>query len=87
MSDTPVRDRDSGAPSKRRVRGDGLDLAVYERGDSAAPAIVLVHGYPDSHAVWDLVAAELSSRYHVVTYDVRGADDSDTPRSREGYRL
>lgn len=71
----------------RRVRGDGLDLAVFERGDAAAPTVVLVHGYPDHHAVWDRVASALEDRFHVVAYDVRGAGDSDVPASREGYRL
>ncbi len=37
--------------TSRRVRGAGLDLAVQERGLRGAPTIVLVHGYPDSHAV------------------------------------
>lgn len=70
-----------------RVRGDGLALAVFEHGDRGRPTIVLVHGYPDSHAVWDRVAEALAARFHVVTYDVRGAGDSDVPASREGYRL
>ncbi len=73
--------------TSRRVRGAGLDLAVQERGLRGAPTIVLVHGYPDSHAVWDGVAAALSDRFHVVTYDVRGAGASATPPDREGYRI
>lgn len=70
-----------------RVRGDGLNLAVFERGERGRPTVVLVHGYPDSHVVWDRVAEALEDRYHVVSYDVRGAGDSDVPASREGYRL
>ncbi|GGL37937.1 alpha/beta fold hydrolase [Planomonospora parontospora] len=71
----------------RRIRGDGLDLAVYEQGDPARPTVVLVHGYPDDHRVWDPVAAELAERWHVVSYDVRGAGASDRPRGREPYSL
>ncbi|WP_433188665.1 alpha/beta fold hydrolase [Actinoallomurus sp. CA-150999] len=44
----------------RRIRGDGVDLAVYERG--SGPTVLLVHGYPDTHAVWDGVAARLAGR-------------------------
>lgn len=70
-----------------RVAGDGVDLAVTERGDPSAPTIVLVHGYPDTQAVWDLVAPLLGERFHVVTYDVRGAGASDAPRDRSGYAM
>jgi len=83
----PVQVHESPSPVASRVRGDGLDLAVFEQGDRDAPTILLVHGYPDSHVVWDRVASALSDRFHVVRYDVRGAGASDVPLSREGYRL
>ncbi|MER5639483.1 SDR family oxidoreductase [Kitasatospora sp. NPDC002227] len=66
---------------------DGLPLAVFEQGDPARPTVLLVHGYPDSHVVWDDVAEDLAADHHVVRYDVRGAGESGVPRSREGYRL
>ncbi|MBW8483317.1 SDR family oxidoreductase [Actinomadura parmotrematis] len=71
----------------RRVRGDGVDLAVYEQGDPAAPTLVLLHGYPDTHAVWDGVAGRLAGRFHVVRYDVRGAGASSRPAGRRRYTL
>ncbi|WP_309113553.1 alpha/beta fold hydrolase [Saccharothrix sp.] len=69
------------------VESDGVRLSVYERGDRSAPTVVLVHGYPDTHRVWDAVAAILAEEYHVVTYDVRGAGASGKPRDLAGYRL
>lgn len=66
---------------------DGLKLAVREHGDRANPTLVAVHGYPDDHTVWDGVVAELVDRYHVVTYDVRGAGASQAPHGRSGYHL
>ena len=66
---------------------DGLTLAVRTAGDLSAPTVVLVHGFPDTHAVWDRVATELARTMHVVAYDVRGAGESDVPTGREGYRL
>lgn len=66
---------------------DGLALAVWEHGDPDAPTVVLVHGYPDTHAVWDEVAHDLAADHHVVTYDVRGAGASEVPRDRAGYDL
>ena len=72
---------------RRTVTGDGLDLAVWERGDPAAPTVVLVHGYPDTHVLWDRVAADLGRDHHVVSYDVRGAGESGAPAGQEGYDL
>jgi pimeloyl-ACP methyl ester carboxylesterase len=69
------------------VRGDGVELAVQERGDTGHPTALLVHGYPDTQAVWEPVAAHLAGRFHVVTYDVRGAGASTTPRGTEPYRF
>lgn len=73
---------------KRQVTTtDGVTLAVQESGDASLPTIVLVHGYPDDHTVWSGVVRELAHRFHVVTYDVRGAGASGRPRGRSAYRL
>ncbi|MER6360911.1 SDR family oxidoreductase [Kitasatospora sp. NPDC001527] len=75
-------------PTRRRtVHSGGLPLAVHEQGDPSAPTVLLVHGYPDTHAVWDDVAADLARDHHVVRYDVRGAGASGVPADRAGYRL
>jgi pimeloyl-ACP methyl ester carboxylesterase len=71
----------------RRVRGAGLSLAVTERGERGRATVVCLHGFPDTGAVWDLVAENLAEDVHVVTYDVRGAGASDTPPTRAGYAL
>lgn len=75
--------------STRTVRGDGVDLCVYEWGaqDRAVPVILLVHGYPDNARVWNRLAPLLARNYRVVAYDVRGAGRSDHPRAVAAYRL
>jgi len=72
---------------ERRVRGAGLSLFVTEYGERGRPTVVLVHGFPDTSAVWGPVADRLGSDLHVVAYDVRGAGRSDAPAAREGYAL
>ncbi|MDE0803685.1 MAG: alpha/beta fold hydrolase [Acidimicrobiales bacterium] len=65
-------------------------LALYERGEPTPdrPSIVMVHGWPDSHAVWDLVADRLHAEgHHVVTYDVRGVGDSTPALVHRPYTL
>lgn len=82
---------------------DGLNLAVYEQGPEQGPdqgadqgpeqgpepaeTIVLVHGYPDDHTVWDGVADILARDFHVVRYDVRGQGASAAPATTGGYAL
>lgn len=75
----------AGTVRTRRITRDGVELAVYERGQG--PVLLLVHGYPDTHAVWDGVAERLAGRFRVVAYDVRGAGASSHPAGRDAYRF
>jgi len=74
-------------PTSRTVASGDIDLAVEEWGDRAQPTVVLVHGYPDTKAVWSQVAPRLAERIHVVAYDVRGAGASTAPADLDGYDL
>ncbi|RKP45214.1 alpha/beta fold hydrolase [Trinickia fusca] len=69
------------------VVSDGVRLAVRASGPRDAPPIVLVHGYPDSAAVWEPIRAQLDGQFRVIAYDVRGAGASEAPAHRAGYRL
>ncbi|WP_025274003.1 SDR family oxidoreductase [Haloglycomyces albus] len=75
------------APTDFVVSDDGVRLAVYQAGDRNNPTVILVHGYPDNHQVWDDVAEKLKNSYHVVRYDVRGSGRSQRPERLRDYRL
>ncbi len=75
------------AAIERRIDGAGLELFLTERGDPKKDTIVLIHGFPDTSAVWEPLAQLLATDFHVVTYDVRGAGRSDVPTGRSGYAL
>jgi pimeloyl-ACP methyl ester carboxylesterase len=81
MPETP-----SSAARRLDVFSSGVRLAAWRAGEVGEP-VVLVHGYPDTHAVWDLVVDRLAGRFRCLTYDVRGAGASDAPEGRRGYRL
>jgi pimeloyl-ACP methyl ester carboxylesterase len=66
---------------------DGVQLAVYTDGDPQRPPILLVHGFPDTHRVWDTVAAGLARDHYVIRYDVRGAGASIRPTALAAYHL
>ncbi|NUT51296.1 MAG: alpha/beta fold hydrolase [Saccharothrix sp.] len=84
---TKLRRRSKCSEATVIVESQGARLAVFEQGDRSAPTVVLVHGYPDTHRVWDELAPLLAERFHVVTYDVRGAGGSSAPRGLAAYRL
>lgn len=72
---------------RRVTSADGTRIALYEYGEPGAPVLLCVHGYPDNATLWDPVATRLADQFHVSTYDVRGAGESDHPRGRAAYKL
>ena len=76
---------------RRHVAGPGADLAVFEYGPEPGPGVpevLLVHGYPDDHAVWEPLIRELALDHHVITYDTRNAGASRTTGAGlAAYRL
>ena len=73
--------------STTTVTRQGVNLQAYTCGDSNKVPVVLVHGYPDNHSVWQPVAERLAKKYFVICYDVRGAGASDAPRKQADYRM
>lgn len=63
----------------RTVQIDEIKLFYREAGSPAAPALLLLHGFPtSSHMFRDLIPA-LADRYHVVAPDYPGFGYSDSP--------
>lgn len=69
------------------MRSGKVDLSVRSAGHPDHPTLVLLHGYPDTQALWAPVMERLAPRFLVVTYDVRGAGDSSAPSGRAAYHL
>ena len=68
---------------KFTVEIEGL-LINYVIGGSG-PAILLLHGYPQTHVMWHKVADQLAEHYTVVASDLRGYGDSDKPPTNETH--
>jgi haloacetate dehalogenase len=64
---------------KRTVRGDGVSLFIQRKG--AGPPVLLLHGFPQTHAMWHRVAPALTATFTVVCADLRGYGSSDKPPS------
>jgi NAD(P)-dependent dehydrogenase (short-subunit alcohol dehydrogenase family)/pimeloyl-ACP methyl ester carboxylesterase len=64
---------------------DDVRIAVYEEGNSEGPPLILVHGWPDSHVLWDGVVESLADRFRIVRYDNRGVGLTSTPGPASAY--
>lgn len=62
-----------------RVSTSGAAINLRHAG--TGPPVLLLHGYPQTHAMWHRVAPALADDYHVVCADLRGYGDSDKPAS------
>ena len=62
---------------KKKVRTSGATINLVTGG--TGPAVLLLHGYPETHAMWHAVAPSLARDYTVVCPDLRGYGDSSKP--------
>jgi haloacetate dehalogenase len=72
-------------PRFRRERHRIGDVAINLRTGGTGPPLLLLHGFPQSHAIWHRVAPLLAQRYTLVLPDLRGYGDSDKPESGAGH--
>ena len=60
-------------------------IKINYRIGGQGPALLLLHGYPQTHIMWRKIADELSKYYTVVCSDLRGYGDSDKPASNKNH--
>jgi haloacetate dehalogenase len=54
---------------------------IFARSAGDGPPVLLLHGFPETHAQWHRVAPELARTHRVVLMDLRGYGWSAVPRS------
>jgi pimeloyl-ACP methyl ester carboxylesterase len=64
----------------------GVTLNVATAGDRENPAVVLLHGFPESHRTWREVAPRLEDEFFLVMPDQRGFAGSDRPQDMDAYK-
>ncbi|MGN6057039.1 MAG: alpha/beta fold hydrolase [Sphingomicrobium sp.] len=63
----------------------GVTLNVALAGDPANPAVILLHGFPESHRTWREIAPRLAEHFYLVMPDQRGFAGSDRPQDVGAY--
>jgi haloacetate dehalogenase len=67
----------------RRIDVDGVEVACVVGG--SGPPMLLLHGHPQTHAIWHKVAPTLAQHYTVVASDLRGYGDTSRPASGDDH--
>lgn len=65
---------------------DGTRIRCTTRG-STGPFVVLVHGWKQSHRLFDQAVLRLARDHRVIAYDQRGAGESDKPDCSYDFEL
>lgn len=67
---------------RRTVRG----VDIFARVGGSGPPLLLLHGYPETHACWHRVAPALARHFTVVAPDLRGYGRSGCPSADGNHR-
>src|SRR6266568_2109254 len=69
-------------PRRISTAGAEINLVIGGRG----PPLLLLHGYPQTHAIWHKIAPRLAEHFTVVCTDLRGYGDSAKPPGEADHR-
>ena len=64
---------------RRPANGIALNVCYDTTPTPVRPPLLLLHGFPQTHAMWHKVAARLQQSFTLVMPDLRGYGDSDKP--------
>ncbi|MEM8771114.1 MAG: alpha/beta fold hydrolase [Pseudomonadota bacterium] len=71
-----------------RISANGLTHFVKDSGAETAPIVILLHGFPETHACWDKLTPMLvEAGYRVIAPDLRGFGETDMAPATSDYQI
>src|SRR3546814_15279428 len=70
---------------RRVVLATGVELDTVDMGPKDAPALIFLHGFPESHRTWRHQLPHFSDRFRCIAPDQRGYRGSSKPRDAADY--
>lgn len=70
--------------SIRDVNVGGVSIRIRQLG--SGPPLLLLHGHPQTHAIWHRVAPELGQYFSLILADLRGYGDSTKPKGDSDHQ-
>lgn len=67
------------------VTGDGESVPIHGVRGGEGPPVLLLHGFPQTHALWHRIGPELARTHTVVCTDLRGYGDSGRAAERDDH--
>ncbi|MBL8378984.1 MAG: alpha/beta hydrolase [Burkholderiales bacterium] len=64
---------------------NGVEIAYVTGGRADGPPLLLLHGHPQTRAIWHRVAPALAKEFHIVAADLRGYGDSAKPAGKPDH--
>ena len=69
-----------------RLHAPRADVHYVVAGDDAAPAVLMLHGFPDNHATWrGQIPPLVEAGYRIICPDLRGYGRSGKPAGVDSY--
>ena len=65
--------------TEQRIDCGEVALSVHRAGPRSGVPLILLHGFPQNHLTWALVAPRLAETFDVIVPDLRGYGASDAP--------
>ena len=71
--------------SRARVNGVDINFRVKNNNSASENAILFLHGFPQTHAMWAGIADKFPESYPIICSDLRGYGNSEKPRGAENF--
>ena len=75
-------------PRANIINAGQVRIATYQRGGKTAPAVLMLHGWPEMAYSWAAQMQPLAAAgYRAIAMDIRGFGHSDAPKDVRAYRI